>query len=296
MGDVDVALVQEAGRVAPDVAHQVWLGPEEHYDSHRWNARWYEGRWPRLLDRWPMVVRLSERVELEWFKQVSPISFVAEDEFAVSGIGTIAAARVVPEDERLEPLIAVSMYARWMSPHPSTRSNWRVGHSDGSAHRILSDLSAFIGDADRASHRIIAASDLNMVYGGIPIEPQSLAARDQTVFERFAALGLELVGPQFPLGRKAEPKPVGLPSHSGNVPTYYTTSQTPETAQSQLDYLFASRGFHVRVTASAEHRPRVGLQRPLRDSDRRGLSSPPAACCHSRVESPGDSSATSRLQ
>ena len=251
MGDVDLALVQEAGRVAPDVADQVWLGPEEHYDSHRWNSRWYEGRFPRLLERWPMVVRLSDRVELEWFKQVSPISLVAEDELAVSGIGTIAAARVVPKEERIEPFIAVSMYARWMSPHPSTGSKWRVGHSDGSAHRILSDLSAFIGDVDPASHRIIAGGDLNMVYGGIPIEPQSLAARDQTVFERFAALGLELVGPQFPLGRKAQPTPAGLPSDSGNVPTYHTTSQSPETAQSQLDYAFASRGFHERVTARA---------------------------------------------
>jgi len=138
-----------------------------------------------------------------------------------------------------------------MSPHPSTRTKWRIGHSDGSAHRILSDLSAFIGDADPTSHRIIAAGDLNMVYGGIAIEPQSLAARDQTVFERFKALGLELIGPQYPAGRKAEPTPAGLPSDSRNVPTYYTTSQTPETAQSQLDYAFASRGFHEQVTARA---------------------------------------------
>jgi len=251
MGGVDVALLQEAGPVAPDVADRVWLGPEAHYDSHRWNSRWYEGRYPRLVDRWPMVVRLSDRVELEWFKQVSPISFIAEDELAVSGIGTIAAARVVPRDDQTQPFIAVSMYARWMSPHPSTRTKWRVGHSDGSAHRILSDLSAFIGDADPSSHRIIAAGDLNMVYGGIAIEPQSLAARDRTVFERFAALGLEFLGPQYPAGRKAEPAPVGLPPDSGNVPTYRTTSQTPETAQSQLDYAFASRGFHERVTARA---------------------------------------------
>ena len=246
-----MALIQEAGSVAPDVTEQVWLGPEAHYDSHHWNSRWYEGRWPRLVDRWPMVVRLSDRVELQWFKQVSPISFVAEDEIAVSGIGTIAAARVVPIEDGTEPFIAISMYARWMSPHPSTRTKWRVGHSDGSAHRILSDLSAFIGDADPASHRIIAAGDLNMVYGGIAIEPQSLAARDQTVFERFKALGLELVGPQFPAGRKAEPTPLGLPSDSGNVPTYHTTSQAPDTAQSQLDYVFASRGFHESVRVRA---------------------------------------------
>ncbi len=258
MGDVDAALLKEAGRVAPDVADRVWLGPEAHYDSHGWNSRWYEGRFGRLFDRWPMVVRLSDRVKLEWFKQVSPISFVAADEIAVSGIGTIAAAHVVPKDERTEPFVAISMYARWMSPHPFTHTKWRVGHSDGSAHRIPSDLSAFIGDADPASHRIIAAGDLNMVYGGIAIEPQSLAVRDQTVFERFKALGLELLGPQFPHGRKAEPTPAGLPPDTRNVPTYHTTSQSPKTAHSQLDYAFASRGFHesvrVRALNSVEER------------------------------------------
>ena len=58
-----------------------------------------------------MVVKLSDRVEVEWFKQVSPISVTAEDEIAVSGIGTIAAARIIPRDA--EPFIAVSMYGRW---------------------------------------------------------------------------------------------------------------------------------------------------------------------------------------
>ena len=92
-----------------------------------------------------MVVKLSDRVEVEWFKQVSPISAPAEGEIAVSGIGTIAAARVIPKDA--PPFIAVSMYARWTSPHPSTnRTRWI--YSNGSAHRIISDLSAFIGSTD----------------------------------------------------------------------------------------------------------------------------------------------------
>ena len=43
-----------------------------------------------------MVVRLSDRVEVEWFRQVGPIRETEEDEIAVSGIGTIAAARVIP--------------------------------------------------------------------------------------------------------------------------------------------------------------------------------------------------------
>ena len=58
-----------------------------------------------------MVVKLSDRVEVEWFKRVLPISVVKRDEIAVSGIGTIAAARVIPRDQK--SFIAVSMYARW---------------------------------------------------------------------------------------------------------------------------------------------------------------------------------------
>ena len=42
-------------------------------------------------------MKLSDRVEVEWFKQVSPISETAEDEIAVSGIDSIAAARVTPQ-------------------------------------------------------------------------------------------------------------------------------------------------------------------------------------------------------
>ena len=32
------------------------------------------GGWPALYDRWPMVVKLSDRVDVEWFKQVTPIT------------------------------------------------------------------------------------------------------------------------------------------------------------------------------------------------------------------------------
>ena len=65
-----------------------------------------------------MVVRLSDRVEVELFKQVGPVSEVAPDEIAVSGLGTIAAARVTPRDGS-EPFIAVSVNAKWVKPHPT---------------------------------------------------------------------------------------------------------------------------------------------------------------------------------
>ncbi|MCY4620300.1 MAG: hypothetical protein OXD34_00480 [bacterium] len=243
----DVALLQETGKVPWDVVGKVDTGPREHWDSHYWNSEWYGDQFPYLLERWPKVVKLSDRVEVEWFKQVSPISMTAENEIAVSGIGTIAAARIIPRDAA--PFIAVSMYARWISPHPSAKSNMPIGYPDGSAHRIISDLSAFIGSTDPTTHRILAAGDLNMAFSGKDDEPFVL--RERTVTDRMDALGLELLGPQYPDGRKADPTPEYLPADTRNVPTYHTTSQTPETATNQLDWAFASRGFHRGITVRA---------------------------------------------
>lgn len=241
----DLALLQEAGRVPSEVADKVDTGPEEHWNSLKWN-RDNEV----CYDRWPMVVKLSDDVEVEWFKQVAPISRPSHDQIAVSGIGTIAAARVIPQDG--QPFIAVSMYARWIKPHVSTKSSWSVGYQDGSAHRIISDLSAFIGSTDPTSHRILAAGDLNMIYGATDDNRLALPARDRTVTDRMAALGMEFLGPRYPAGRRASPVPHGLPSDTDNVPTYYTTHQrTPEKAQNQLDYVFASHGFHRSVAVRA---------------------------------------------
>ena len=252
--DADVALLQEAGNFPVDVADRVDTGPPESWDSHRWNSDWWQGRFPRLFDRWAKIVKLSDRVDVEWFRQVSPIGWVDDDEIAVSGIGTIAAARVVPATA--EPFVVVSMYARWAGPHPSTNSSWKVGYSDGSAHRIISDLSAFIGDTSPSTHRILAAGDLNMIYGETDEPWQSLGPRTQTVIDRMDALGLEFLGPQAPDGgRQAEPTPAGLPSDTRNVPTYHSTRQTPATATNQLDYVFASQGFHEQVKARALNSP-----------------------------------------
>ena len=245
----DVALVQEAGVPPADVAESVDTGPPEHWDSHIWNSRWWDGRFPNLFDRWPMVVKLSDRVEVEWFKQVSPISETAEGEIAVSGIDNIAAARVTPQ--AAVPFVAVSMYARWIKPHPSTGSEWRVGYQDGSAHRIISDLSVFVGSTGPGTHRILAAGDLNMIYGATDDNPLALPARNRTVTDRMTALGLEFVGPQHPDGRQASPTPQGLPSDTRNVATFHSNRRTPATAQNQLDYVFASRGFRDSVKVRA---------------------------------------------
>ncbi len=136
----------------------------------------------------------------------------------------MTAARIQPTNA--EPFVAVSMYARWLRPHPSTNSTWSVGYSDGSAHRIISDLSAFIGNTDPATHRIVAAGDLNMIYGELDKYSQNHAARKQTVLDRMDALGLRFLGPQAPKGgRRADTTPADLPSDTNNVPHIERTAR-----------------------------------------------------------------------
>ena len=49
--------------------------------------------------------------------------------------------------------------------------------------------------------------------------------------------------------------PHDQPSDTRNVPTFHSTRQTPETAQNQLDYAFASRGFHESINVRALNSP-----------------------------------------
>ena len=244
--NADIALLQEASPPPEDVT-RLHIGPRDAWDSHGWNSDWWHGRWPALYDRWPMVVRLSDRVDIEWFTQVTEVDGTAPDEIQVSGVGIIAAARVTARDGSVAPFIAVSMYARWMGPHPTARGN--DTYPDASAHRIISDLSTFIGYYDKPEqHRILAAGDLNMAFEST----DPFNDRAQTVLDRFRALGIEYLGPQYPRGRRADPVPAHLTADSLDVPTYYhKPSNTPEGASVQLDHVFASRGFHAGVTAYA---------------------------------------------
>ena len=238
--NADVALLQEVKAIPSNLPPRVALPPDGLCEP--WESRYF--------DRWPTVVKLSDRVNIEWFKRVLPISETQADEFAVSGIGTIAAARVIPRNG--DSFIAISMYARWIRPHVSTRTSWKVGYADGSAHRIMSDLSAFIGHVDPGRHRILATGNLNIIYGLTEESSLALPARDNTVFDRMDALGMEFLGPRLPAGRPANNPIRGLPEDSRNVPTYYTPAQkSARNANRQLDYAFASRGFHNRVRVRA---------------------------------------------
>ncbi len=239
----DVALLQEVGQGAAAQMTGALGGSDRHWD-------WAE------CDRWPAVANLRpDRVKVEWFDPVHlPVLSVEENEIAVSDPATLAAARVTPLKEG-DPFIVVSMYGRWQSPHPHADNE--TIYSDASVHRIISDLSGFIGGWPKAP-RIIAAGDLNTIYGAREESTLETPARAQTIFDRMTAIGMEFVGPRAgDGGRKADPPSPDVPLSTCNVPTFHTNRQTPETAQNQLDYVFTSRGFDESVRVHAMNDPKV---------------------------------------
>ena len=239
-GDADVALLQEAGHPPGDL-----IGSLELDDRMFWH--------PLGFDRLPVVVKLSDAVTVEPYRLMPLLQQLPKDAMGVSDIGTIAAAKVTPVGEPDGAFIAVSMYARWLKSHPSAPGDWII--STNSSHRIISDLAVFIGHTDPATHRILAAGDLNMFYGAVG-EKLSVPVWERTVWERMQALGMEFMGPQQPNGRPPEPGiiPKDVPAETRNVPTiYYQTTKGagPKTAANQLDYAFASRGFDRQVSVRA---------------------------------------------
>jgi hypothetical protein len=195
------------------------------------------------------AVKLSNHVGVQWLEP-KQLADALPGELAVSRPGTLAAAVVTPCAGA--PFVVASIYAPWENPDATTGSRWI--YADGSVHRLISDLSALVGQ--QTGHRILAAGDLNILHGYGEGGSAYWASRYATVFNRMTALGLSFLGPQAPAGRRAQPWPDELPPESNNVPTYHTSRQTPATATRQLDFVFASAGLaeHVRVRALNEPR------------------------------------------
>ena len=235
----DTALLQEAGAPPPEIAGRIEVNPAP------WCTAGEDGKRPWRT----AIARLSNLVTVEWIEAKS-LEDAGAREFAVSRPGTLAAAVVTSPG--IDPFVVISMYSLWTSPHASTGSSWIV--SDASAHRVVSDLSAFIGSQN--GHRILAAGDLNILYGYGEYGSEYWASRYRTIFDRMKALGLPFVGPQAPNGRQADPWPDELPLDSKNVPTYYSTGQkTPAAATRQLDFVFTSRGLADSVSVRAINEP-----------------------------------------
>lgn len=160
----------------------------------------------------------------------------------VSRAGTLAVADVEFDDETVT---VVSMYAGW----ERACDGLRTLYADAAAHRLLSDLSAIV--TSERGHRVIAAGDLNILNCYGEHGDGYWAARYVSVFDRAEAMGLPLVGPQAPYGRRADPVPAKLPEGSLDVPTYHTPRQVPAAATRQLDFVFASKAIADRVSVCA---------------------------------------------
>ena len=240
--DADIALLQEANRPPPDVAERVTIDPGP------WDTAGAE--YSRLWRA--AVVKLSDRVQVEWV-EARPLADAGWQDFAVSRRGTIAAAIVTPDGG--EPTVVVSMYGAWERPveHPGLPRTSKPIWADGSAHRIISDLERLLGKVrgSTTGRRLIAAGDLNILYGHGEHGDAYAKARYATVFDRMEAIGLPFAGPQSPNGLQADPWPDELPEGSRNVPTYRTNKVDPATATRQLDFVFTSEEIKdaVRVRA-----------------------------------------------
>ena len=248
--DADIALLQEVGPGAAERMEGA-LGGHEHWSEHpEWNRH----------NGWPAVVKLSNRVEVKWFRPVSLMTREEKgDDIAVSDLPTLAAAQVTPLPDG-EPFIVVSMYARCYRLHPNARDGSEPipEFADASAHRIISDLSGFIADTNPPNHRIIAAGDLNTIYGAREESKWETPIRAQTIFDRMNAIGMEFVGPRAGDGsRKADPPTDDVRPSTCNVPTRLSPKRKSEFKErnilsgNQLDYVFASRGLDERARVYA---------------------------------------------
>jgi hypothetical protein len=236
--DTDVGLLQEAGRPGPEWALAISADAAE-----RWETTGLGSKFPWRT----AVARLSDRVELRP-RSAFTLEAASVGDWVVSRPGSISAADVVIDGD--VAFTAVSVYAAWETAIGAGR-----GYADGTAHRILSDLSPLLGGR-RPPHRLIVAGDWNLLRGYGEDGDAYWKARYDTVFERAEALGLRFVGPEYPHGRQAAPWPAELPRGSVCVPTFHHSQQTTAAATRQLDFVFASKsiaeGIEVRALNSPE--------------------------------------------
>jgi exonuclease III len=236
--DADIALIQEATEPPKEIGDHIEFNP----GAWRTEGAGKNRPWRTA------IAKLSERVEVKWH-EAKPLSEATTGELGVSRLGTLSAATITPSSGT--PFTVVSIYGVWDGPHKDTRSSWI--YADASVHRLISDLSVFIGQ--QTKHRIVAAGDLNILYGYGDLGSEYWAARYASVFDRMLAIGMPFVGPQSPAGLQADPWPEELPSSSKNVPTFHTNRATPATATRQLDFVFASNGFAEQVKVRALNEP-----------------------------------------
>jgi len=226
--EYDIALIQEATPPPQGLIEEFRINPGEWRTAGITKRRWRTA-----------IVRLSDKIDIDWIS-CKPLDEAGDEDLAVSRLGTIAAAKVTQEGQR--PVILFSCYAPWEYHYKSKEI-----FGDGSAHRIVSDISSFL----RRDHLILAAGDFNILNRYGELGSEYWGKRYASVFDRIEAIGLQFVGPQFPAGRQAEPWPKELPLESKDVPTYYPTQRDPRGATRQIDFVFCSPQLTSNVSVRA---------------------------------------------
>src|SRR4030042_3792509 len=229
----DIALLQEA--IKP--AHPPYLS------SPPLEETWCVQGNPREVGA--AVVGLTDRVKGNPLA-TRRLGDQGKGEMAISLPGTLAGAEVFLPNE--EKLMVFSVYARW-----ERELEGKTIYADASAHRLISDLSAWI--SKKQGHKVIVAGDWNILYGYGEWGNAYWKARYDSVFTRMEALGLRFVGPHYPGGAHADPWPSELPTESKNVPTFRRAKNNPASAERQLDFVFASKELHERMGVQAMNRP-----------------------------------------
>ena len=236
--DADIALLQEAPKPPKSLSSKLNIVS---------NNDWYtaKGRKGSFRPWRTTIVALSDNIDIKG-RATNQIGYSSSNDFMVSRPGTITVADVTLKNNK-EKFTLVSMYGIWEKADISASQNWII--ADASVHRLISDISALIGT--QTGHKIIAAGDLNIIYGYAENGSEYWAKRYDTIFSRMEALGIPFAGPQYPNGEKAISPPKELPKNSLNVPTYRSSINKPESATRQLDYVFASDIIHNRMKVKA---------------------------------------------
>jgi hypothetical protein len=232
---IDIALLQEA--LPPPKELSCEVEPPRNSD-----CRWIMPGYARAFRT--SVARLSDRVTMRG-RRTSDFATARGGVVPISRVGTLAVADVIHQGETIT---CISAYAPWenLLHDPPRRKPKCI--SDGSAHRLISDMSPLI--ASRRA-QLLVAGDFNILYGYGENGNNHWRGRYETVFMRMEALGLRFVGPQVPNGRQAHPWPKELPKESKNVPTFHHSRQTAATATRQLDFVFASESIADRISVRA---------------------------------------------
>jgi endonuclease/exonuclease/phosphatase family metal-dependent hydrolase len=241
--NVDVALVQEAGRPRGLAAEQLQTWPDKTDPNawHTWDRPDSIGRYSCSAlawfpwSRWDVTgERRTRLVAAKW------------DEPTISHPGQFAVGRVSRSGETV--MTIVSLYGIWDS-RPEQR---RYIFPEATLHRAISDLTPLLLTCEP----VVIAGDLNILIGyGKEIDPES--ARTDTVFQRLATYGVELAGPYRDVGEALE----GCPCNQPDTCRHVATRPEPSGRPLQLDWVFSNRAETIKAIGlpiealSSDHAP-----------------------------------------